>query len=345
MALSTVTKLGLVALLATSACGGDDGDDAPPGVTPPPACDFTEANDATNDQASAAEMTNISDVGTSGRALCGKVDASHRTNTTIDSDHYRITVGSEALLVHFAGGDGSDALPDFTLRIFDTSTPPVLLAEKTVNPAIADHAAFLADLAPGDYDVVVTATGNADIATSVDYKVQFLPDDPMRCPKSTDAATYNEANDGATNTGNDGFTINWSDDPAIVAAAGPAEASGISLDPTTKAHITGMMGATDAADEYLDQDSYSFTTGKDTNEMSIRVDWAGAGADLDYVVIEDGQTVLTQESDTSDTSGDEFATFALKPSTSYVVWVGAHDGSGSLPMAYDVSLCGSGFKY
>lgn len=336
-----IARFALLSALFIAACGGDD-DDTPPGVTPPPPCDFNEAADATND--GAAELTNFTDVGMNGKTLCGHVDPGHFDGVQYnDTDTYKVTTSGAPILVHFGGGDGAAALPDFSVRITDMAGS--LIFERRLDAGIADHVAAVTNLPPSDYLVSVTALDATDRASSVDYKVQFLPDDPARCPKSTDAATYNETNDGAANTGNDGFTINWSDDPAITAASSPAEDSGISLDPTSRAHITGMMGNTDAADEYLDQDAYAFTTGEDTNEMSIRVDWAGAGADLDYVVIEDGQTVLTQESDTSDTTGDEFATFALKPSTKYVVWVGAHDGSGSLPMPYDVSLCGAGFKY
>jgi hypothetical protein len=334
-----ITKLALSAVFCFAACGGDD---APPGVTPSPSCDFNEAADMTND--ATAEMTNFTDVGMNGKTICGKIDSGHFDgNQTIDSDSYTITVSGAPILVHFAGDSGAAMLPDFNVRIFDTAN--TLMFDRSLDSTVADHVAALTNLPPAAYTVVVTASGTADITASVSYKVQFLPDDPMRCPTSTAAADYTESNDGADNTGNDAISVDFSKDPSFATMPGMPEATGLKIAPTTKAHIAGSSGAATAADAYLDRDSYSFTTGDSANEMSIRVNWMGTTADLDYLLFEDGQLTPTEEAETADTSGTEFDTFALKADTKYTLWVGATKASTGLPLAYDVSICGSGFQF
>jgi hypothetical protein len=294
-------------------------------------------NDAT------AETTNFTDVGTNGKTICGKIDSGHFDGVqTIDSDTYTITVSGAAILVHFAGDSGAADLPDFNVRITDTAN--TLLFDRSLDSMHADHVAGLTNLPAAQYNVTVSASGTQDITSSVSYKVQFLPDDPMRCPTSTAAADYTEANDGADNTGNDAIAVHFAADPEFTMMAGTPEATGLTIAPTTKAHVAGSSGAATATDDYLDRDSYSFTTGDSANEMSIRVNWMGTGADLDYIVFEDGQFAPTEEAETADKSGTEFDTFALKPDTKYTLWVGATGDSTGMPLPYDVSICGSGFQ-
>ena len=334
-----IPKLALPAVFCFAACGGDD---APPGVTPSPTCDFTESADMTND--ATAETTNFTDVGTNGKTICGKIDSGHFDgDQTIDSDTFQITVSGAPILVHFAGGNGASDLADFNVRIKDTAN--TLIFDRSLDPNASDHVAGLTNLPPADYIVTVTASGTADITSSVDYKVQFLPDDPMRCPTSTAAADYTETNDGADSTGNDAVAVTLANDPEFTMMAGTPEATGLTIAPTSKAHITGTSGNATSADDYLDRDSYSFTTGDSANEMSIRVSWMGTGLDLDYIVFEDGQLTPTEEAETADDSGAEFDTFALKADTKYTLWVGATKSSTGLPLPYDVSLCGAGFQF
>src|SRR5262245_17025388 len=187
------------------ACGDDGGE-----VPPSPHCDFTEAAEGTND--TTPEMTPL-DVGSKTGTLCGTIDTGHFTGNTVDRDIYRVTVGGSGnLLVQFGGKD-VETIPDFTVRIFDTAAAPTLVATGTFDGSLGTHAAFLAQLPPADYDVVVAASGTADIAANIDYKIHIVADDPdKRAPAVTGEANYTEAHDNGDNLGNDVVSVDFATD-------------------------------------------------------------------------------------------------------------------------------------
>src|SRR5262249_46543345 len=117
-------------------------------------CDYTETDDSSND--ATAEMTAMT-IGVSAQNLCGAIDGGHSTGGVLDTDRYRVTVGGDGrLLVEIAGGDGAELLDNIEVRIFDTNAAPALLGAGTYDPRLADYGAFLADVPPGDYDVLVS---------------------------------------------------------------------------------------------------------------------------------------------------------------------------------------------
>ncbi len=352
------TRLSLTCLLALAACssnknngngtdGGNGGDGGSGSIdAPSPACDYTEASDGNN--GTTAETTGVT-IGAQNRTLCGQVNNGHfgSASMTVDVDMYTVTVGSTTaeLIVRFENMSPT-SLTDFQVTITDTSADPTLLNSGDYNGSLGDHGAYLAELPTGTYNIVVTATAAADIAAAIPYKVQIVADQPTtRCPDLTGmAADYTEANDGAANNGNDVVLVDFAKVPSFSLTPSTTDApemTGLTVDSSKNAHVAGSSASVAAGtDTYLDRDTYAITTGTSTNELSIRLNWPGSTADLDYVVFEDNMLTTPNVAATlSATTEDEFATFAVKPSTSYWVWIGAYKGSTGQPIAYSASVC------
>jgi hypothetical protein len=324
--------------------GGSNGGDAPL-----PACDYTEKSDATND--TTTENTGLT-IGATTRTVCGNVDTGHYDSSTMtaDIDSYTVAVAAaKAELVIDFENQTPASLTDFTVEIFDTNTPATLLYAGDYTGALAVHGAYIAELPAGSFDVVVTATAAAAIATAIPYTVRLVADNPtVRCPDLTGMqANYTEAHDGATNTGNDVVLINFSQDPSFTMTpyTSAPEATQLTINPDENSHVVGSSAMVAAGtDKYLDRDTFAITTGASTNELSVRLNWPGATADLDYVVFPASSIMTPVEAATlTSTSEDEFATLAVKPNTSYWLWIGAYTGSTGLPIAYSATVCGGEF--
>ena len=107
--------------------------------------------------------------------------------------------------------------------------------------------------------------------------------------------------------------------------------------------IAGSAGATPAAIEYLDRDTYAFTTDDTTNELAVRLDWQGSASDLDYIVFEGDSLTPVVASNTTSTTSGELAEFGVMPSSTYWLWIGAFQGSTATP--YTATVCGQHFFY
>jgi len=331
--------LGSIAVLV--ACGGNN-KSMPDALILPP-CDYTEATDATN--GTMAEMTNLT-LGALPSDVCGTVNNGHydAASQVVDQDTYRITLAAPTdVLVQFVGAAGIETVGDFSVLIFDTATQPTLLAGSTLDSTHGSHGVFLTSLPAGTFDFVVDAKDTIDLAAPIDYKVRITADMPaVRCPTSIMPADYTEATDTATNTGNDVFEAKFANDPPFTLTASTTdvpEPTGLTVDTDANRHITGISGAEDDADDYQDHDTYEITTGPMVDELSIRLDWPGATADLDYALFEATTTSETGSALLTSTTGPEFDTFAVKPASKYWVWVAAHDGSTGQPIMYDLELC------
>jgi hypothetical protein len=330
---------------AVAACGG--GHHASPDAYLPPPCDYVEASDATN--AATPETTNVS-IGDLTRDLCGTVDHGHYdpASGVVDVDVYRVTVSptSADLVVQFFGGQGSAGLEDFSVLVFDTATPNhALINGAHFDPANNDHGVFVSTLPAGTYDIVVAAHATADLPASVDYKVRIgVEQRAQTCAIGTKPG-YTEANDGADSHGNDVVAVDFSKAPAFAAAAGSAEATGLMIDEATPVELAGTSANVGpGSDQYLDRDTFRVTTSATANELVLRLGWTGAGADLDEVVFADPATPATEIGYSTDFGSDgtagELARIAVKPGTSYLVWVGATKASTGMPVPYNVELCG-----
>jgi hypothetical protein len=316
--------------------------DAALGLSSPPPCGYTEQFDVTN--LTTSEETGLT-VGAVDQSLCGIINTGHfdSDSNTVDTDSFRVTSdGTVGLVVRLFGAPGAALAGDFVVTIFDTAETPTLLAGVTVNLAVADHAAFPIALPAGTYDIVIAAHNPTDLAASFNYKVQLAPDAPTRCAAVTAAADYTEARDG-TGTGNDVIAVAFGGDPAFQLTASPddaAEPTGLTIGAVHPIRITGSSANEDAADDYMDRDTYLVQTGPDTNELTLRLDWADAANDLDFVVFVAGQTAETGDGLLS-VPMEEYNIIPVKPATSYWVWIGSHDGSTALPATYDLSICGT----
>lgn len=314
--------------------------DASLGVMSPAPCGFTEASDATND--ATAEVTALT-VGTTDQSLCGTINTNHfdPDTGTVDIDTYRVSAdGTAGLVVRLFGATGAESMRDVTVTIFDSQ--PALIASGTYHPASSDHAAFLAQLAAGDYTVVITANNATAPAAAVDYKIELSPDPATRCPVITAAADYTEAADGTDSTGNDVVLFSFGTDVpfSTTAAVDAPEPTGLTVGALQPLRITGTSANVDGADDYMDRDTYLVRTGTVTNELSLRLGWADDGNDFDWVVfpadhlddVGDGLQAVPRE---------EYNVVPVKPDTAYWIWIGSHDGSATLPAMYDLSLCGA----
>jgi len=314
-------------ILVAASCGG--GDDAPP-------CDYTEAADATN--GTTAEVTNLT-VGKDGHMICGTFspDGANSTLMVADDDRYRVSVtGAAPLLVEVDVGTGLEVLTGVTVRFFDTSAAPELVAE--VTPTFAGSlGAFLVTLDPSDYDVVVEARSAGAIAGGmIDYKIRFSP--MPNCDETTGTANYTETNDA----GNGMVSVDYTKDPqfSLTELSSP-EATKLTINTDKHVSISGAMGDGAQSDQYLDRDTYEITTGDSTHELAVRLTWEGTSSDLDYILF-DGSTTLTPvaASNLASETGPELAMFAVEPKTKYWLWVGGVVGSTATN--YRATLCGNG---
>jgi len=343
---------GVCAVGGVAACGSGSNRsiDAMPDAGPPP-CVYTEKADATNDPAGdpasdpKAEPTGLT-IGTMPQILCGTINAGHFNSATmtVDADAYRVASDGTNVVVRFSGSSGAPAMARFSVFVFDfdENMDPRLLFGGSNSPSVRDHGAFLIALPAGTYEVVVSAQGSADLAASFDYRVEIAPDGPTRCPAVTAPAAYTEAADGA-GASNDVVAFDFDFDPSLqltTSTTDVPEPTGLTIDASTPIRITGSSANGDAEDDYMDRDTYLIRTGATTNELTLRLDWADAHADLNYLVFPADQTEKVGDSLRFD-SHEEYNVIAVNPDSSYWIWVGSHDDSTGLPAAYDLTICGT----
>ena len=313
-----VRWLGLVVLVAS--CGDNQ-----------TACDFTEAADA--DNAAMAEASGIV-LGAAARSVCGAVDGGHYDAAThlIDVDRFGVTTsGDGTVLVRLAGDPNAALLTRLGVQIFDTAANPTLLADV---PFAGDHGAQLVSLPAGDYALAVDATAPGDLSGAIDYRVQLVLDPP--CAPAT-TPPYRE-----TAADNDALSIDLAKSPGVAMMSGTPEATGLVATANTTLHIAGTAEGTAHPDSYADRDSYAIRTDDTANELTIRLDWANAAADLDFYLF-DATTLATVAAGNLGAAGaQEIRAVAVTPSTAYVLWVGSYAGTAT-PASYDVTVCGTHF--
>jgi hypothetical protein len=312
----------LVILALVCAACGDDGN----------RCDYTELDDVAD--GSAAEATKLT-VGKTTRTVCGRVEGGHYDNVDklVDVDRYRITVEDPGLMsVQVDPLEGVEDLASFGVKIFDTATNPTLLADGSVDFAY-DHGAFATELAPGDYDLVIAAGAVGDFTEGfIDYRVRMVGDLAKSCPAQT-KASYTEKDEA----GNGAVTVDYSHTPLAVAGSGTAEETKLTLSSGHRYMFAGTAQAGAAQGQYVDADVFAVKTAKNTDELTVRLDWDDS-ADLDYLVVEANTFVPAGVSVVTSTGQDELATFAVKPDTNYLLFVGEFMGS-TAAAPYGLTVC------
>ena len=318
---------------------------------PGAACNYTETGDAANNVT--AEASGLT-VGAQDQTLCGQVDNGHygSASKTVDVDTYTVTVGATTaeLIVRFENSLPA-GLTDFQVAITDTNTDADdpqrgRLRRLARRPRRVSRRAADRDVQHRRDRV----RGRRHPARRSRTRSSSSPISRPRVARISTAmpADYTEANDGASNNGNDVVLIDFSKNPSFSLTSATTDApepTGLTVDSSKSSHLVGSSASVAAGtDKYLDRDTYAIMTGASTNELSIRLNWPGSTSDLDYVVVPGqhdhrGERRCNAHRDHE----DEFATFAVKPSTSYWVWVGAYKGSTGMPVAYSASVCGATF--
>lgn len=342
----------------TTPTGGDD--DAPAGqtgvapidpgfpgdgsdVTPVAECDYTEKDDATNDYLASSgyqlEQTGFTFGGTQ-RTICGQVNTGHYDSyySSVDIDNYGLTLQNDGDVVVTLTG----ALADVeTVGVYAYNSD---LGSSSGNYFVYDHGVFAAHLPAGNYEFSVEAYDEGDLAAPISYKVKINTDHPYtRCARVVHAPDYTESFDGADSTGNDMVDVNYANYPAATRTNGAdaAEVSGMMMSKPAKFRMWGESGVHSVTDSYFDRDTYSVTTGPDTNQISLRLNWSEQHADLDFYLFQAGTSVSIGSATTEKLGEEEYGVFSVQPNTSYWVWVGAAGGTDPsyLPAEYNVSLC------
>lgn len=315
----------LVGLLA--ACG----DNASP-------CDYTEADDGSNDLT--AEMTGVT-ITDHQQHICGAFDGGHQNTALgiIDTDTYQVDVETAVpLLVEITGDDASvKQLSDIAVQFLTLDTPPTIVAVGHYNPALSDHGAYITPMVAGSYDMQVILYSASALSGSIGYRVRLAP---MPACAALTSPTYTEASDATNGV----VSVDYMNDPSFTMIAGDTpENSHINVGAGNSYMIAGSAGSTAGSDQYLDRDTYSFTTDDTTNELAVRLDWQGSASDLDYIVFEANSLTPVIGANTSSPSGPEIAEFGVMPNSTYWLWVGAFAGSTATP--YTATVCGQHFFY
>jgi hypothetical protein len=319
-------------------------------------CNYTEQHDSTNDfnVNDGIEQTGIHFKPGDTRTICGNVNngqfGSDGVAGTIDVDNYGITLDAD-----------SDVLVTLTPPPNMSSTPLGLISsveliafsdqtQETVQVGYfeTDHAVYSAHLPAGNYELAVDVTDNQDISTTLPYEMRISTDDPtMRCTQLTGSAAYTEANDGANNTANNVVDIDSTGITLLGSPNNAPENTGIGVLDAQTYLFDGVSANEAKVGDYFDMDTYSFQSGANTNQLSIRLDWATAGVDLDYYLFPATHTlpILTSAAESA-TVLDEFGTSAVTPNTQYWISVGAAAADttvGDLPASYGITVCGEHF--
>ena len=353
--MSHTLRLLSVLVVSAAACGGDDGPSTQPDAAPTPdaatpdapaaACDYTEQNDGSNDSLVQGMREATGLTFTARTTICGQIDSTHFASGNVDVDAYTITLGAPATVTLTLVGSGLEALDDVGFLTYEGAS-----FDQEVPGAdgvfVGDHGITAVTLDAGTYELTVFADHGAAISAPIAYALTIATDAPAaRCPRVTAAASYTETNDGGGHNGNDVIVVDFGQ-PAMLQSLTPGandspEASGITVGPGLAYRITGELAEVGISGSYKDADTFAFTTDAATNQLELRLNWAGE-ADLDYFVFEENTLPSTAGAAFAVTTEDEFQTFAVKPSTTYWVWTGLFRNSTG-PKAYDLSICGVTF--
>ena len=347
----------LLALASSLAACGDDrpaapdaGLDAAAPIDAPPTpgvCDFAELRDLTNDDivgAGTPELTNATLA--TGLTVCGAIDPGHFNvaEAVVDVDGYTFAVATETDLLVTLSGAGLEALELVQLQLYGGGGLNMIAANTRL---VGDHAVFSLHVQPGSYELAVIASSAMELTSPIAYQMRIGVDAPAtRCAALTTGG-YTEATDGASNDGNDVVGIDRSMNPTNTLTASTTDApepTGVVVAPATSYRLVGTSANVARVGSYFDRDTFAFTTGPTTNQVTIRLNWPGTTIDLDYHVYDEGRVPYIYRSISPSTMEAELQTLAVAPSTTYWLWVGAdYVMSTGLPVTYAATVCGATF--
>lgn len=360
--------LRLAAILAAAAlagaCGDDGGEPTPDAMTqdnpdapttpdapPAAACDatgdFTEADEAGN--AATAEATGQSVTLEDSFTIAGCIDPRQATADLADADLFGFTLGgTEPSWLTLDLASPEDAAADGTVAVILDPT----LMNQFGFAEFENGTAIMAPtrLDPGEY---VLAVLNEDTALT-DAHGYVITVSAVQCTsRAGETADYTEANDGAENTGNDialiaypesGTTVTLTDDPDDV-----PEATGLTMAANMSYLITGnTANVTPPADEYIDRDTFAFTTGADVDRAAILLEWNDTTEDPDmdmdwWLFPADDVTIDSVVAISFFISPvDEAGGAVIQPDTTYWLWTGLYNDEPTISAEgedYTITVC------
>lgn len=339
-----MSRAGLSLLLFAIACGDDGG--APtggrPDATPPDApldtCEYREMADATNDTTGTGtpETTGVTFGGRT--VLCGVFEHTHFDgDITVDVDSYIIDVPTDSDVLIRLFGAGAEDLEYVGLDVYPMgSTTPV-----GTLTFYGNHGVVSTRLAAGSYEILPFVLGAEAALESVPYRVEIVTDVPdTRCPEVATGG-YTEGTDTGA-TANEVVALPPGQPPALTAANDVPEATTFVIAPDLQIRLAGEAKDVGQPDLYEDKDTFLISTGAGTNELTVRLGWTTAGANLDWILFEENTTTPIVRANGTATTGLESLLTAVKPNTDYWLLIGAR-ANATVPASYAASLCGAQF--
>ncbi|MFT3698450.1 MAG: hypothetical protein QM831_35225 [Kofleriaceae bacterium] len=299
-------------------------------------CSYTEQYDTTNDYLASTNYQ-LEESGLGFGTICGIVNAGHFDTDYFsdDIDNYSLDVAADSDVIVTLTGDLA-SIAQVGVWIYD---PVAGTSQGSYYDG--DHAVVTTHLAAGHYELSVEAYDDVASTEDIPYVVDIEPDDPnARCAMPAGNANYTEFWDQFWGSRlNDVILTNFDQFPARSLTPFKydfAEPIWTTV-ATTPVKINGTAGRHAQDDSYFDRDTYQFTTGATTNQLSVRVE---GGADFDAYLFA-ANSVFPLGSAATTRNGDvSVATFAVQPNTTYWVWVGNYKTTtAAAPINYSLALC------
>ncbi len=346
MAAMMCRAYGLSALILVVACGDDSGSARPDARMADARvidaasddCDYTEQSDLTNDTTSqgTSEITGLTF--STRTVICGTLDHTHFDGSiTVDGDSYTLNIASDTdVIVRFVAPTANTV--ELTgVDVYSGTT------RRGTATFYGNHGVVSAHLTAGTFELIPLALNGEQITASIPYRLEVIADTPeTRCPEVTTGG-YTETNDGAQDNGNDVLAYPSGSPVAFTTSSTDApEMTNLAIAADVNYRVAGTAANVTAADKYEDTDMYEIAT-LATNELTVRVSWPTAGANLDWFLYEKNTTAPTIVTGSTTTAAmTEIQMMSVKPNTTYWLTINAVAGA-TVPTTYNATLCGAQF--
>ena len=337
--------------------------DAPP---PPPGCDFAELRDSDNDgfenTTANPEDSGLTFAGMGPSVLCGKANSTHFEAPTtagdlgvVDVDSFKFTVPDGTYYITMYGAGLETLVGNFRIWSGADFDEGEAFAEMH-----AGHTSMRVGLTAGTYRLDGVFLKDAATTSDIPYKIRIVTEaaDARCVPLTTGGYVEAEAGTAATND-----MILWdydAVDPApfisFTPGADAAEATAITAAAGMSYHLSGNSANSTAGitNDYKDADTFKFTTGPTTTEVTIRMKFPTTTADVDVLIAAEpavGETdpdVLDISNRLAAGPSEEILTTAVEPNTVYWLWIAGykdHPPGMALSTAatYDATICSAAF--
>ncbi|MBL4634738.1 MAG: pre-peptidase C-terminal domain-containing protein, partial [Kofleriaceae bacterium] len=304
--------------------------------------DHQESLESTNngivDEDNQIEPTDLVVSGQNDFSICGQIDPSQAGPVFDDVDVYSFSLsGDQRLRLHLQTDTG-DNISSLKLALFGAEGPTDIAS----GILQGTHALINRDLPAGLYWIAVFAKTRG-ASDPIGYTIDITKSTKLCETVAAPIPNYTESSDGTDHRGNDTFSVDYSENSNFRSTKSDNDAPESTLaviEDNTTLTISGSSASLDALDDYQDRDSYSITTGPNTEELSVRLRWDhGANSDLDLHIFAAETPVpdLTFGSGaTIGTDQDEYSTLAVIPNTNYWLWVGQYNNPNSSAQNYQL---------